>query len=91
VVTNGRHPVLVSGPDQQFELEPPPASRVLNPIGCGDCLAAGVAFAVAEGRPMLEAVRLGIAAAVENVSQLLPGRLSRADVERTLSTVERRK
>lgn len=81
LVTNGGGPMLISGPGQQFRLQPPAAARVVNPIGCGDCLAAGLALSVAEGKPMADAFRFGMAAAVENVSHLLPGRVDRSAVE----------
>ncbi|MDA0834327.1 MAG: 1-phosphofructokinase family hexose kinase [Planctomycetota bacterium] len=48
---------------------------VINPIGCGDCLAAGLAFGLDRGMSLVEAVRIGIAAAADNAGQLLPSRL----------------
>ncbi|RPI12180.1 MAG: NADPH-dependent assimilatory sulfite reductase hemoprotein subunit, partial [Acidobacteriales bacterium] len=38
----------------------------VNPIGCGDCLAAGTAWGLARGDSLVDAVRLGIAAAADN-------------------------
>jgi 1-phosphofructokinase family hexose kinase len=49
--------------------------EVVNPIGSGDCLAAGIAWGVLLGQEPLEAIGLGFAAAAENVGQLLPSRL----------------
>ena len=60
---------------------------VVNPIGCGDCLAAGFVWGMARGDSLLDAVRLGIAAASENVTQLLPARLSPPNVEKWLRCV----
>jgi tagatose 6-phosphate kinase len=60
----------------------PTAARVVNPIGCGDCLAAGIATALWEGRGIAEAVRFGMAAAADNLEQLLPSGLDRARVDR---------
>jgi 1-phosphofructokinase family hexose kinase len=87
VVTQGGGPVFVSGPQARYQMQPPVASRVVNPIGCGDCLAAGMALAIHEGMPIHEAIRFGIAAAVENVGHLLPSRLKRAQVERLIGSV----
>lgn len=58
-----------------YTLEPP-AIDVVNPIGCGDCLAAGVATAIAAGQPLVAAVRYGMGAAVENALHLLPAILT---------------
>lgn len=57
---------------------------VVNPIGCGDCLTAGIAVAASEGRPWQETVEFGIATAAENATRLLPARFSRAAVEQHL-------
>ena len=74
VVTQGRGPVWVTSPAQTFRLLPP-AARVVNPIGCGDSMAAGIAWGIQQGRTPLDAVRLGMGAAAANLSQLLPARL----------------
>ena len=52
---------------------------VVNPIASGDCLAAGVAWALRAGSEMPEAIRFGMAAAADNATMLLPSRL---DLER---------
>lgn len=53
----------------------PPGLRVVNPIGSGDCVAAGVAWALHSGEQLPQALRHGLAAAADNVGQLLPARL----------------
>lgn len=78
IVTHGKSAVLVMDEQRSWSIEPPAATPVVNPIGCGDCLAAGVAIGLSRG-PLSEAVRLGLAAAADNLTQLLPARL---DVER---------
>ena len=78
VVTQGKERVWVASESQLFSLNPP-AVEVVNPIGAGDCLAAGIAVALARGDELYEAVQYGIAAAAENVRHLLPARL---DLER---------
>ena len=81
VITQGAEPVWVSSRWQLYRLDPPPADEVVNPIACGDCMAAGIAWALRDGREIVDAVKFGIAAAGENLRQLLPSRLDRARVE----------
>lgn len=88
VITDGPHAVWVSSASQIWKLQPP-AIDVVNPIGSGDALAAGVAAALDAGVEVLEAVRHGIASAADNATQLLPCRLDRQRVRdlQTLVTV----
>jgi len=81
VVTQGAGSVWVTSESEAFRLDPPPAEEVVNPIACGDCMAAGIAHATRDGREILDAVRFGMAAAAENLRQLLPARLDPAEVE----------
>ena len=83
VITQGAGPVWVSSVSAVYRLHPPAvaAAEVVNPVGCGDCMAAAMAWAERDGQPMVEAVRFGIAAAGENLRNLLPGRLDPARVE----------
>lgn len=74
VITDGPHAVWVSSASQVWKLQPP-LINVVNPIGSGDSLAAGIAAAIDAGVEVLEAVRHGIAAAADNATQLLPCRL----------------
>ncbi len=80
-ITQGSGPVWLSSEAAVYRLQPPPAEEVVNPIGCGDCMAAAIAWAVRDGRQMLDAVRFGIAAAAENLRDLLPCRLDLAKVQ----------
>jgi 1-phosphofructokinase family hexose kinase len=82
VVSQGCKPVWVTSAWEVYRLDPPPVDRVVNPIGSGDAMAAGIAWATRQGRPMVDAVRLGIGAAVENLREILPCRLDPAEVER---------
>lgn len=86
VVSHGPSALLAAGPDGDFRLRPPQIAAV-NPIGCGDSLAAGIAVGVVEQQPMLAAIRLGMAAAVENALDLLPARMTRADCVRRLPEI----
>ena len=75
VVSDGPRPVWMSGEAtvQRFDL--PRVEKVVNPIGCGDCMAGGIATAIAEGATMSDAAKLGIAAAIDNLATLQPARL----------------
>ena len=85
VVTDGAGPIRCFWENDAFYAFPPENVTVVSPLGCGDSLAAGLAWAIFKGRTPREAVQLGVAAAVENLGTLLPGRfegdkaLARAD------------
>lgn len=81
VISDGPRAVWVSSASLAYRFSPPPIDEVVNPIGSGDSLAAGIAWSVRNGRPMVEAVQIGIAAAGENLRQLLPCRLDPARVQ----------
>ena len=87
VVTQGPGPVFVTSAEGAWRLYPPPAAPVVNPIGSGDALAATIAWATRGGRPFLDAVRLGLAAAGQNVRQLLPCRLDPMTLEEEAAAV----
>jgi len=82
VVSEGGHAVWVRGGGRVYRLDPPQLARVVNPIGCGDVLAAGIAAALVRGDEPLDAVRFGIAAAAESALELLPARF---DPSRTVA------
>ena len=88
IVTQGHEPLLVMEGRETWELTPPPVTPIVNPIGCGDCLAAGVAWGLARGDTLVDAVRLGMAAAADNVTQLLPARLSPPRVQVILLRID---
>jgi tagatose 6-phosphate kinase len=85
-ITDGARPMLVSGPGQRYRLVPP-SMEFVNPIASGDCLAAGTAWGLHLGLEMREALQLGVAAAAENVAQLLPALLDPQAVRRRAATV----
>ena len=86
-MTNGADAVWASHDDDFFRFESPRVERVVNPIGSGDCMAAGIAWATASGMEMPDAIRLGIAAAANNVEQLLPARLDRGRIAARINQV----
>lgn len=87
VISQGADSLLASGPDGDFRILPPRVDAV-NPIGCGDSLAAGIAVGVTEGLNVIDAIRLGVAAAVENALDLLPARMTRAATDRRIGEIE---
>ena len=87
LVTDGAKPAIALGPAGSFRIVPPRLERVVNPIGCGDCLAAGFAEAISRGLEPLEAIRFGMACAAFNCGTLLAGRLERTAVEALLPRV----
>jgi 1-phosphofructokinase family hexose kinase len=73
VVSQGSARLTALGPEGLIQIEPPRVS-VKNPIGCGDCLAAGIAAGIDRQSSMREALEIGIRAAAENARELLPAR-----------------
>jgi 1-phosphofructokinase family hexose kinase len=86
VVTDGAGPVRVRGDGRRAALQPPTVEAV-NPIGCGDCLAAGMAFEISRGADPVEAARFGIAAAADKLGQVLPARVDPGRVARLAERV----
>lgn len=86
VVTDGSKAVWASSQDGVFCLRPPAVEQVVNPIGCGDCLAAGLAWGLSLGHEFLDSLAIGLAAAAQNAAQLLPGRV---DGDRALEQARR--
>jgi 1-phosphofructokinase family hexose kinase len=79
VITQGKDRVWISSASQLLSIYPP-KMPVVNPIGCGDCLAAGIATGLAAGCDLPDAVMWGVAAAAENVRHLLPARIDASAV-----------
>ncbi|MCC7424929.1 MAG: hypothetical protein IT428_32055 [Planctomycetaceae bacterium] len=79
VISQGGGLLRVSSRTERYRVTPPRAEVVVNPIGCGDCLAAGIAWRLRDGGDVIDAVRFGVAAAFDNLGQLLPARL---DIDR---------
>lgn len=72
------------GPMRWFR---PPAVRPVSTVGAGDSMVAGVAAALADGRGLDDAVRLGVAAGTAAVLSPGSGLCERADVERFVDHV----
>jgi 1-phosphofructokinase family hexose kinase len=67
VVSDGAREVAVLS-DEGLELLEPPKVKLRNAIGSGDVLASAVVSRLAEGAPLREAVRWGVACAAANAS-----------------------
>lgn len=73
VVSQGSAPLMALGPEGQIQITPPRV-EVRNPIGCGDCLAAGIAAGIDRSLTMRESLEIGVRAAAENAREILPAR-----------------
>lgn len=88
IVTQGPGPVWVTSAQATWCADPLPAETVVNPIGCGDVMAAALAWGIRRGQPVLDALRLGVAAARANLGHLLPGRFDLAGIDALADQVE---
>jgi tagatose 6-phosphate kinase len=87
VVTDGGNPVYARSRQHLYRLQPPKA-EVANPIGCGDCMAAGSAQGLLMGCEPLDAIRRGLAVAANKLGQLFPGFVEPEQVEAILPSVQ---
>jgi 1-phosphofructokinase family hexose kinase len=76
VVVSRGPKTLWAGCEGKVGIFHPAMVTAINPIGSGDCLAAGLAWAIRSGMEMFEAIQFGMAAAAENAAMMLPARLS---------------
>jgi 1-phosphofructokinase family hexose kinase len=86
IITDGGKPVLASHGADVFRLTPPKV-QVVNPIASGDSFAAGLVWGFAAGCDPAECLKLGVAAAIDNLTQLLPARLDPERVRNVAATV----
>jgi 1-phosphofructokinase family hexose kinase len=81
LISNGAAPAWFLDGDNLYQFTPPRVAKVINPIGSGDCLAAGIAHALDQRRDPLECITFGLAAAAENVTMLTTGRFDETAVQ----------
>lgn len=86
LITLGPNGALVATAQGRWHIAAPQVKRV-NTIGAGDSLTAGLAVGMRRGLPVLDAVRLGVAAAAADVTTVLPGTVDAALVEHLVSQV----
>jgi 1-phosphofructokinase family hexose kinase len=65
-----------------------PAVAAVSPVGSGDCLFAGLAARLGQGKSLPEATRWGVAAGAANTLQVGAGRFAESDLERLYSLVQ---
>ncbi len=65
LVTDGAQPARLFEGTRSWTL-PPASVRVVNPIGSGDCVTAGLLHALTLGQPLTEAARVGLACGSAN-------------------------
>jgi len=70
LVTQGSEAVWLTGRGETWRVRPPAGMNVVNPIGCGDSVAAGVAVGLSNGLPVRDCVSLGIGAAAANLERM---------------------
>jgi 1-phosphofructokinase family hexose kinase len=75
--------VLVSGRDPPVAL-PAHEVEVVNPVGAGDCLVAGIALGVAAGRDLVASARRGMAMAAAGCESFAAGMLDPGRVDELL-------
>lgn len=88
LISQGGGVALLVGPHERFRVHSLRVERVVNPIACGDCLAAGIAWGLSLGESLPVAVQLGVAAAAANAAALLPARLDPQQVRVASRRVE---
>lgn len=86
LVTHGTEPAVLVGAEEAYRIHGVKVKAV-NPIGCGDTLAAAIAWRVSVGDVIPEAVRWGVAAAAANAETELPARFVRGRVEKLVGQV----
>lgn len=88
LVSQGAGAALLVGSGARYRVHSLRVQRVVNPIACGDCLAAGIAWGLSQGESVASAVQLGVAAAAANAATLLPARLDPVQVRAASRRVE---
>ncbi len=87
LITRGETTAIATHVDGERHRFTPPSIEVLNPIGSGDSLSAGIAVGIVEGQSVPAAIRLGMACAVENALSLVPGEVDGEAVRARLAAI----
>ncbi|OAI54389.1 hypothetical protein AYO47_02980 [Planctomyces sp. SCGC AG-212-M04] len=70
LVTHGGEQAWLTSAEETWQVGPPESVQLVNPIGCGDSVAAGIAVGLAEQRSVQECVSLGFGAAAANLERM---------------------
>lgn len=90
LVTHGAQAAWLIGAKESWCFQPPKI-KALNPVGAGDSTTAGVAYALRQERPMIDAVRFGLACGAADALTLIPGEVRPEDAKRLEQQVEKEK
>ncbi|MEZ6044870.1 MAG: PfkB family carbohydrate kinase [Planctomycetaceae bacterium] len=90
LITNGKNDVYLASSEEAYRYQTLQVP-VVNAIGCGDCFTAGLALAIDQGKSIPDAVPYGIAAAADNLQQLLPAQLDEQRVQELAGKVKKQK
>jgi len=71
-ITQGKAPAMLFQPSAAYTFKVPQI-QALNPIGSGDSVSAGTAYALAKGHSLVEAFVFGLACGTSNAMNLEPG------------------
>jgi 1-phosphofructokinase family hexose kinase len=87
--------VVSSGPgrvvavsDSEMWSAMPPKIKAVNPIGSGDAMMTGIAVSLLRGKPMIEALRFGVACGTANALTAAAGMIRRSDVQNLLRRIQ---
>jgi 1-phosphofructokinase family hexose kinase len=86
VVTDGPRETLLVTADDVVRVATPKVTAV-NPIGCGDCVAATLAIGILHGRPLVESLSHAAAVAADNATRMLPADVNRERIAALRSRV----
>lgn len=86
-VSLGAAGLVYTGPEGTHRLVPPPV-EVVNPVGSGDSLVAGLVAGRLRGLPLLDSLRLGVACGTANAMTRAIASPDPAEVERLWSQVQ---
>jgi 1-phosphofructokinase family hexose kinase len=85
LVTSGPEPAWLTSATETWRVRRPQGIANVNPIGCGDCVAAGIAYGLFQGLPVIDCVRLGQATAAANLEQMMSARFASNRVRELLA------
>lgn len=86
VISDGPGAVTAFSDDQVWSVTPP-RIRVVNPIGSGDAMMAGIAVGLAHGKTFGESLNLGVACGTANALTEIPGRVNIREANRLLRSL----
>jgi tagatose 6-phosphate kinase len=90
VITDGAKAIhVIDGSSKRSLIIRPPRVKAKNPIGSGDAMLGGIAVGLLKGKPVIDAVHLGMACGAANAMTIEPGFVRVADVKRLSSTLNK--